>query len=339
MADEVRIWETTGADELVEIEHSRLDREERIEKWILKDISVLEPSGSTLLVIGEQVLTAFNKRIDLLCMDGDGNLVIVELKRDRTPREVTAQAIDYASWVKNLGIEEIERIAAEHFGSSKTLREAFEQQFPDAEFPDVLNAAHSIKIVASEIDDSTERIVRYLSESGIGINVVRFHMFRSKTGAEILVRTFTVAPDEAEENARRGSGTKRTRAYKNLDERLSECANAAERDFVKFRITAGQQTNRRRSALVYPVGKRIRWYLRPRPEFAFVIQRGRFAGDEELWVKHLSNPRLSYRRGGGNLGFRLFTKVDFDFFQSTTERGSGFNWDAANVEIDGDDAE
>jgi RecB family endonuclease NucS len=39
-------------------------------------------------------------RIDLLCINGDGDIVIVELKRDKTPREITAQALDYASWVQ-----------------------------------------------------------------------------------------------------------------------------------------------------------------------------------------------------------------------------------------------
>jgi hypothetical protein len=156
MADEVRLWEVTGTDELVQIEPAKLDKEDRIEKWILKDISVLDPEGAGLLVIGEQVLTAYGKKIDLLCIDSEGNLVVVELKRDMTPREVTAQALDYASWIRTLGAEEIEKIAAEHLG--KSLGEAFEATF-DSELPDTLNTEHSIKIVASEIDDSTERIV------------------------------------------------------------------------------------------------------------------------------------------------------------------------------------
>jgi RecB family endonuclease NucS len=35
-------------------------------------------------------------------MNHDGELVIIELKRDKTCREVVAQWIDYATWVKNL---------------------------------------------------------------------------------------------------------------------------------------------------------------------------------------------------------------------------------------------
>ena len=50
-------------------------------------------------MIGREVETDFGGSIDILCIDAEGDLVIVELKRDRTPREVTAQALDYASWV------------------------------------------------------------------------------------------------------------------------------------------------------------------------------------------------------------------------------------------------
>ena len=41
-------------------------------------------------------------RIDLLAIAPDASLVLIDLKRDRTPREVVAQALDYASWVEQL---------------------------------------------------------------------------------------------------------------------------------------------------------------------------------------------------------------------------------------------
>jgi len=323
VADEVRVWEVTKGDKLMEIKPSKLDREERIEKWITKDISVLEPDGSGLLVIGEQVQTAFGKEIDLLCIDSDGDLVIVELKRDKTPREVTAQALDYASWVKNLGASEIENIAAGYLKNGKHLKDAFEETF-GSEFPDVINGDHAIKIVASEIDDSTERIIRYLSEKGIDINVVRFQMFQSEDGRELLVRTFTVPPDEAEQNS--GRRTKRTSSYKTLEVRLEECTNEAERAFLGGRLEEPTQERNRRS-LLYRMSGRIRYYLRPRRAHANIIQKGRFADDKQLWTVHLSNPKLVSRRGGADLGFNLHSKADFDFFQRTMEKDAAtFRW-------------
>jgi hypothetical protein len=123
--------------------------------------------------------------IDLLCIDSSGSLVIVELKRDRTPREVTAQALNYASWVKDLDAEEIDAIATRHLKGS-TLRTAFQTKF-STELPEVINEHHAMRIVASEIDDSTERIIRYLAETyGVDINAVRFQFFRNSRSLQKL---------------------------------------------------------------------------------------------------------------------------------------------------------
>jgi hypothetical protein len=202
MGEEVRVWEVGKDDKLTEIDGTDLDLEQRIEKWTVGDISVLDPS---LLVIGEQVPTGFGK-IDLLCINETGDLVIVELKRDKTPREVVAQALDYASWVKDLGGEGIHEIAGRYLKKTD-LETAFRDKFDD-DLPDVINERHAMRVVASEIDDSTERIIRYLSESyGVDINVVRFQFFQAADGRQLLVRTFTVAPDEVDSNKRRGKRT------------------------------------------------------------------------------------------------------------------------------------
>ena len=36
-----------------------------------------------------------------------GTLVVIELKRGKTPREAVAQLLDYAAWAKNLSRQEI----------------------------------------------------------------------------------------------------------------------------------------------------------------------------------------------------------------------------------------
>jgi hypothetical protein len=161
MNEVTRLWEVSVADNLTEINRSKLDLEKRIEKWLIEDIDILWPD---LLVIGQQVVTAYGKVIDVLCMDRSGSLVVVELKRDLAPRDVTAQALDYGSWVKDLGEEEIKIIASEYFNGKSTLEKAFEDRFR-AQMPETLNEHHAMRVVASEIDDSTERIIRYLSET------------------------------------------------------------------------------------------------------------------------------------------------------------------------------
>ena len=60
-------------------------------------------------------------------MDHDGDLVVVELKKDLTPREVTAQAIDYASCMADLTLEELAEQYLQFSDGQTTLNEAYEK--------------------------------------------------------------------------------------------------------------------------------------------------------------------------------------------------------------------
>lgn len=207
MPEDVRLWVVRERDSLVEASRTRLDLEARIEEWIKLDASVLLPD---LLVIGNQVETDYGGYIDLLCIDRNGNLVVVELKRAKTPREVTAQVLDYASWVRDLSTDRIAAIANAYLGPSGPLETAFREKFV-ADLPDVINESHSLLIVASEIDASSERIINYLSdEHGMDINAVTFHYFRDGAGQEYLARTFLVAPDEVQQRAVNKGNSRRT---------------------------------------------------------------------------------------------------------------------------------
>ena len=87
VGQKIRLWEVTP-DGPVKIQSDSISLEEQMEGWLESDIAMLEPD---LLVIGRQVKTDYGGVIDLLCIDADGALVMVELKRGRTPRDVTAR--------------------------------------------------------------------------------------------------------------------------------------------------------------------------------------------------------------------------------------------------------
>ena len=105
MPIEIGIWRVEQTPQA--IVPSMLDAESRLEQWLVDDISLVAPN---LLVIGRQVRTPFGGIIDILAMDANGDLTVLELKRDRTPREVVAQLLDYASWVNTLSEEKIGEI-------------------------------------------------------------------------------------------------------------------------------------------------------------------------------------------------------------------------------------
>lgn len=204
MPQDIKIWELDDK-KLKEVKKEKLDLENRLEEWIANDISTL---SNNLLVIGKQVNTDFGGTIDLLCIDNNGDLVVIELKRDKTPREITAQVLDYASWVCNLSNEKIHEMANSYLGNRGQLDEVFEEKF-GIELPDILNEHHKMLIVASEIDESSERIVNYLSNSyGVNINVATFQYFK-ENGKEFLARVFLIEPTEVDYKTQTKTNSKR----------------------------------------------------------------------------------------------------------------------------------
>lgn len=91
--------------------------------------------------------------IDLFAMDGDGTLHVLELKRDKTPRDVVGQALDYGAWVATLTRDSVIEIANRHL--EVPFEAAFEKVFGDAP-PDELNDEQQLTIVATELDAGSE---------------------------------------------------------------------------------------------------------------------------------------------------------------------------------------
>ncbi len=194
MALKMNLWKVDG-NELREIEQAKLDSENRLEEWINKDSSIL---GTDVLIIGRQVFTDYGGRIDLLGIDQQGDLVILELKRNKTPRDVVAQVLDYASWVKELTYKEIYAIASEYL--KRNLKGAFRDRFGET-IPEKINTHHRMVVVASELDDSSERIVQYLAEEhDININVIFFMFFKTET-EELIGRAWLMDPEKVQERS------------------------------------------------------------------------------------------------------------------------------------------
>jgi len=206
MPIELGFWRLNG-NQPARLESSGLDLESRLEDILASDLDILNPG---LLLIGRQVPTFYGKFIDLLAIDAQGNVVVIELKRARTPREVVAQVLDYGSWVRGLSDEQLASIfevflAKYHAGSvGVSLDQAFCKRFGLKDMPEELNAQHELVIVASELDPSTERIVTYLADQyGAQINAVFFRVF--KDGAnEYLSRVWLRDPTEVEIAATNG---------------------------------------------------------------------------------------------------------------------------------------
>jgi hypothetical protein len=181
------IWRVGAQPEL--LAESVLAKEQVLEEMIVAAPRLLSEEW---LLIGRQEDTGFGGRIDLLAVAPDGSLILIELKRDRTPREVVAQALDYASWVVRLKAEDIAAIYS-RFAPGRDLGHDFRQRFGEDLDEETLNQSHQIIIVAASLDDSSERIVAYLSERDVPINVLCFQVF-THGAAQFLSRAWLLDP-------------------------------------------------------------------------------------------------------------------------------------------------
>lgn len=184
------------------LREGKLPSELTLEHMIVGAPSILSDEW---MLIGRQVATGNGGYIDLLAIAPDGSLIVIELKRDRTPREVVAQALDYASWVEALGSEEVAEIYGK-FRPDHDLAKEFSERFGHVLDEDTINESHQVVIVAASLDPSTERIVNYLSERDIPINVLFFQVFQDGD-EQLLSRTWLIDPSETQVNAAAGAGS------------------------------------------------------------------------------------------------------------------------------------
>ena len=168
------------------------------------DHVVLAPER--VLYIGRQVATDLNKAIDLLAIDSQRRLVVIELKKNRTPRDMVAQALEYAAFVRLLSYDALNGMALPYFSRRNlawgSLAEAYEAFFPDriedgegVVSADEWNKSQIIVLVGQTIAPDIMSVSRYLRDHDLDVRVLRLIYFKSSSG-ERLVNTQIVIGDE-----------------------------------------------------------------------------------------------------------------------------------------------
>lgn len=166
-----------------------------LQRLIRDQIGVLDP---TLLVIREE----FNdwdesrRRIDLLAVDRDANLVVVELKRTESGGHMELQALRYAAMVSAMTFDkavEIYRAHLEDIGrdddAEGNLLEFLEWSEPDEE-----HFAQDVRVMLASADFSKEltTTVLWLNERGLDIRCFRLQPYSD--GDRVLLDVQQVIP-------------------------------------------------------------------------------------------------------------------------------------------------
>lgn len=123
-----------------------MSERENLQEWIAKEPCSL---GEDLLIIQKEFdgFSDTRERLDLLALDKLGNLVIIENKLDDSGRDVTWQAIKYASYCSSLTKQDIIEIYQRYLGTSANAEEMLSEFFDDKELSDIeINVGNSQRI-------------------------------------------------------------------------------------------------------------------------------------------------------------------------------------------------
>lgn len=181
------VW---SLDDQKPLQAAKLKDEAELEELLYAHIELLNPSW---LVIGRQITMPSGKRLDLLCIDQDGDLIVVELKKELTPREVTAQAIDYAASVSEFTPAVVAdtylNYARKYLQKEQNLDEAFQEKYGVKLDEEIINQQNvKMVLVATDMDSSTERIITYLRNTYmVDINILFFRISAMATNGSSAV--------------------------------------------------------------------------------------------------------------------------------------------------------
>ncbi|MDP2647153.1 MAG: endonuclease NucS [Desulfobacterales bacterium] len=170
-----------------------------LEPWIASHPAII---GTDIAVIGRQVMSKSGS-IDLLGIDKSGNLVIIEIKRDKLPREALAQAIDYASDAAEWAIEKIGEICTAYTG--KGLVEFVSESFPEVDVEALnINVSQRIVLVGFSVESALERMIEWLSDNfNVNINAVVLNYVKTLSGDELLAKTSIISEELERERVKK----------------------------------------------------------------------------------------------------------------------------------------
>jgi hypothetical protein len=167
--------------------------EAMLENWLESN-----PDGivedDKLLIIGRQVATNLGSIMDLLALDRRGDVVVVELKRDRTPRETLAQALEYVSFGAQLDTAQLEAILQSYLNDDSLSLAVHHRAYFElaADEAVAFNKEQRIVIVGQTVTNEIRQTASFLRSKGLRITCVEFSFFLSSGGTRLLSQDIVV---------------------------------------------------------------------------------------------------------------------------------------------------
>ncbi|MEN6485646.1 MAG: hypothetical protein ABFD98_12255 [Syntrophobacteraceae bacterium] len=164
-----------------------------LEGWLEANPDGIAEDGK-LLILGRQVATNLGGFIDLVGIDRQGAVVVVELKRNRTPRDTLSQALEYASFAERLDTSQLEGILRSYLNDeSLNLAEYHHEYFElGADEAVAFNKDQRIVIVGQRVTSEIRQTASFLRSKGIRITCAEFTFFQGDGGTRLLSQEIVV---------------------------------------------------------------------------------------------------------------------------------------------------
>ena len=208
---------TIGSDDSFseyEPEPFQAEHEEAVlQKWLKANPDGVLEDGP-LFIIGQEVHTDLGGFVDLLALDRHGNVVVVELKRARTPRDTIAQALEYAAYASRLDAVALERILQTSEGDeSLSLADLHRTYFELDEAAAIsFNKDQRVVIIGQKVTPQIRQTASFLGSKGLLVTCVEFSFFRGDGGRRLLSQEIVVTEERPQPGLITGSRTKVTEA-------------------------------------------------------------------------------------------------------------------------------
>jgi hypothetical protein len=181
--------------------HKILERQD-LEKWIEDNPDIL---GEELLILTTEYdkFDKTDERLDSLAIDKDGNLAIIELKRDDSGKTVELQAIKYGAYCSTLIFTDIVNLYQQYL-SKKGEKITFEEtetrirEFISDEFEE-LNDRPRIILVSKEFRPEVTASILWLRKFGIDIKCIKLTPYELDKNTIIFESTILIPLPEAED--------------------------------------------------------------------------------------------------------------------------------------------
>ncbi len=270
------------------------------------------------------------RRIDLVGVDTNANLVVIELKRTEDGGHMELQAIRYAAMVSAMRFSQAVEIYKQYLGQIHSSLDAEESllRFLGWEQPNEETFGQEVRIilVSAEFSKEITTSVLWLNDHDLDIRCVRLRPYVLDGRIILDVQQVIPLPEAESYVVQIKRKSEESRQAKRLDQDwgsiLTRCRNEGVVTFFRKRLDSGQHNRipKRDIAFSEANGKKG-WYVQIQQDAAHVLQTGRFDGDTEFWRRRLSHPEAVRVRepDTDKVVFKLYTEQDISAFEQVMD--------------------